>query len=193
MKRRGVIKHLTLAAGAFFFTPAWATRWSKASVVFAPGFLSVADRDLLAEVVETIIPVTNSPGDSTPGKSTPGAKDLDVHLFVERMLADCYEKPTQQKAINGLKAVSAMSFESYSKPFEQADPTQRLALLTRMASSSDASQQEFLTLLKSLTIQGYTTSEYVMTNFYHYVMAPGHYYGCVPAPALTEKATSNNR
>ncbi|MFD2937471.1 gluconate 2-dehydrogenase subunit 3 family protein [Spirosoma flavum] len=188
MKRRGVIKHLTLATGAFFITPAWATRWSKASVVFAPSFLSVADRDLLAEVVETIIPVTNSPSESTPG-----AKDLGVHLFVERMLADCYEKSTQQKARNGLKAVSAMSTESYRKPFEQADATQRLALLTRMANSTDANQQEFLTLMKSLTIQGYTTSEYVMTNFYHYVMAPGHYYGCVPAQALTQKATSNHR
>ncbi|WP_232540923.1 gluconate 2-dehydrogenase subunit 3 family protein [Spirosoma endbachense] len=176
MKRRGVIKHLTLATGAFFITPSWASRWSKASAVSEPGFLSVAERDLLAEVVDTIIPVTNSPGESTPG-----AKDLGVHLFVERMLADCYEKPTQQKVINGLKAVSTMSTESYVKPFEQASTTQRLAVLTRMANSTDTNQQEFLALMKSLTIQGYTTSEYVMTNFYHYVMAPGHYYGCIPA------------
>jgi len=33
--------------------------------------------------------------------------------------------------------------------------------------------------LRNETIRGYTTSEYVMVNYYHYVMAPGFYHGCV--------------
>ena len=185
MERRGAIKYLTLATGAFFITPAWATRWTKTSVSFVSSYLSVAQGELLAEVVETIIPVTD----------TPGAKDLGIPAFVQRMVADCYEKGVQIKVKNGLDTVSAMSTESYGKPFEQTDTTQRLAILTRMANSTDTNQKEFLTLMKSLTIQGYTTSEYVMTNFYHYVMAPGHYYGCVPVKpkAPAEKETNNKR
>lgn len=183
MERRGAIKYLTLATGAFFITPAWATNWTKASVGAAPACLSVEQGELLAEVVETIIPKTDS-----SGVDSPGAKDLGVPAFVQRMVTDCYEKAAQEKVKSGLAAVSAMSIETYGKPFEQANTAQRLALLTRMATSTDANQKEFLTLMKALTIQGYTTSEYVMTNFYHYVMAPGHYYGCVPvqAKAITQ-------
>ncbi len=190
MKRRGAIKYLTLGTGAFFITPAWATGWAKTSVSLAPTFLTVAQGELLAEVVETIIPKTDS-----SGVDSPGAKDLGVHTFVQRMVTDCYEKAAQDKVKNGLDTVSAMSIESYGKSFEQADTTQRLALLTRMANSTDNNQKEFMALMKSLTIQGYVTSEYVMTNFYHYVMAPGHYYGCVPvqAKAPAEKETTNKR
>jgi hypothetical protein len=34
--------------------------------------------------------------------------------------------------------------------------------------------------LKGLTIRGYMTTEYVMVNHLHYVMAPGFFNGCEP-------------
>lgn len=170
MKRRGAIQHLALAAGTFFLTPAWANRWTKASIPAMTSFLSGVEEELLAEVVETIIPATD----------TPGAKELGIPAFVQRMVLDCYEKPVQDNVKAGLTTVSSLTNERYGKRFEAADTSQRLAVLSSMLSSTDASQKEFMALMKSLTVQGYTTSEYVMTKFYHYVMAPGHYYGCVP-------------
>lgn len=182
MQRRGAIKYLTLTAGTLFVAPAWATAWTKASVGAKTAYLSAAAGDLLADVVDTIIPVTD----------TPGAKELGVPGFVQRMLTDCYEKEVQDKVKNGLERVDALATESYGKPFARADATQRLALLTRLASSTDTDEKEFLALVKNLTIQGYTTSEYVMTTFYHYVMAPGHYYGCVPVPSAVSSAKEMN-
>ena len=48
-----------------------------------------------------------------------------------------------------------------------------------MSVSTDTAQKDFFNFLKQLTVLAYTTSEYVLTNHYNYVMAPGHYYGCV--------------
>lgn len=179
MKRRGVIKHLAVATGAFLAAPAWANGWTNASLLPMSSSLSDEQADLLAEVVETIIPA----GTMATDIKVPGARELGVHAFVQKMVTDCYEKKVQDNLKNGLDTVSAMSAESFGKPFSQGDATQRLAVLTRLSTSTDASQKEFIALVKSLTIQGYTTSEYVMTKFYNYQMAPGHYYGCVPVPA----------
>ena len=49
---------------------------------FDPGILSVSQADLLAILVETIIPATD----------TPGAKALKVDQFVQKIVAECYPK-----------------------------------------------------------------------------------------------------
>jgi len=177
MQRRVALKDILLGTGALFAVPAWANGWTKPLIRPGQPFLSVAQDELLAEVVETIVPTTDSPG----------AKVLGVHTFVQRMITDCYEKDVQSRFANGLDAITAAASESYGKPFAAGDATQRLAVLNRVATSSDANQKEFMKLIKSLTVQGYMSSEYVMTNFMHYVMAPGHYYGCVSMPAKTGK------
>ena len=51
--------------------------------------------------------------------------------------------------------------------------------------SQDPAQKEFYGLVKGLTIRGYMTSEYVMTNLTHYQFIHGHYYYYVPVPAKT--------
>jgi hypothetical protein len=57
---------------------------------------------------------------------------------------------------------------------------QKQALLLEIEKGEDKDLKDFYSLIKNLTIQGYTTSEYVQTTFLKYEMVPGHYYGCVP-------------
>ena len=57
--------------------------------------------------------------------------------------------------------------------------SQRDAFGKGVSLSTDAQQKEFFASIKNLTIQGYTSSEYVMVNYYNYEMAPGHFYGCI--------------
>ena len=38
----------------------------------------------------------------------------------------------------------------------------------------------FYSLTRRYTIQGFTSSEYVLTNVMHYDMIPGKFVGCVP-------------
>lgn len=176
MERRVAIKQITLAAGGLLALPAWASAWTRASLQPVLPFLSPDQDGLLAELVDTLIPASDSLG----------AKALGVPDFVQKMVADCYEAPVQANLKNGLVTVDALAQETYGKPFASCETTQRQAVLRNMEVSEDAGRKEFYALVKNLTIQGYTTSEYVMTKFLNYTPIPGHYYGCVPAPVATK-------
>lgn len=157
------------AVGGLMALPAWASNWTPDSVCATRPFLSLSQTDLLGGMVEAIIPKTD----------TPGARDLNVHLFVQKMVADCYPAATQETLKKGLDGLDSQAQKLFSKSFSEGDATQQTALLTQ--SAQDAAQKDFYGLVKSLTIRGYLSSEYVMTNLTHYQFIPGHYYGCVPA------------
>jgi hypothetical protein len=163
------------ALGGLISLPAWANGWSTETVQSSRQFLSIGQANQLAELVETIIPVTD----------TPGAKALNVHQFVQKMVADCYDKTTQENLQKGLDSLDGLAKASFNKPFAEGDTGQRTALLTQLSKSTDTAQKDFYSLVKNLTIRGYMTSEYVMTNLTHYQFIPGHYYGCVPVKAKT--------
>jgi hypothetical protein len=169
MKRRSALKNLTLALGGFVSLPAWATSWTPDSI--GPiATLSTTDEDLLAEIVETIIPETK----------TPGAKSLKVHQFAMRMINDCYGEPAQENLKQGLIRTEKTARQAYNKSFIASDAKQRTDVLTTMSNSSDPADKQFVDMIKHLTIQGYMNSEYVMVNLLEYNMAPGFYHGCVP-------------
>ncbi|MVM35185.1 gluconate 2-dehydrogenase subunit 3 family protein [Spirosoma sp. HMF4905] len=168
------------AVGGLISLPAWANGWTTETVRATRQILSGSQTELLAEIVETIIPVTD----------TPGAKTLNVHQFVQKMVADCYPKTAQENLGKGLDTLNDLAQKSFSKPFAEGDTAQRTALLTQLSQSTDSAQKDFYSLVKNLTIRGYMTSEYVMTNLTHYEFIPGRYHGCVPVPA---KASSQGK
>ncbi|MEZ0539143.1 gluconate 2-dehydrogenase subunit 3 family protein [Fibrella arboris] len=176
MERRIAVKQMALLAGGLLALPAWANGWTKATVGSTRGLLDPDQATLLTDIIDTLIPASD----------TPGAKSLNVPDFVQRMIADCYEPAVQQQVKEGLAAVDATAKTSFGHSFATCDTPQRLAVLTQTESAADTGQKEFYTLIKNLTVQGYTTSEYVLTNFLNYTMIPGHYYGCVPAPVAVK-------
>jgi hypothetical protein len=120
-----------------------------------PELLSPGQGRVLAEIVETIIPATD----------TPGAKAARVHVFADLMLAHCVPSDRRQTAVAAIDALG--------ERFMAASPDDRLAQL--QATDADA-----LALLKELTILGYCTSEVGATQALAYVKVPGSYRGCVP-------------
>lgn len=167
MKRRAAMKSLGVALGGLVALPAWANNWTPESVGPAH-FSAAADEALLAEIVETFIPET----------STPGAKSLKVHQFVQRMIQDCYDEKAKATFQQGLTQTDTLAQQSYSKNFVQCDGKQRIELLKKM--SDDASSKAFIGLVKNLTIRGYTNSEYYLVNIAKFTLVPGFYHGCVP-------------
>lgn len=167
---------MALVATGLLALPAWANAWTKKSLVTNQVLLNAAQAETLTELVDTLIPTSD----------TPGAKALNVPDFVQKMLADCYEPAVQQRAKEGLAATDEIAKVNFGQAFVACDTTQRLAVLGKLQASAEANQKEFFALIKNLTIQGYTTSEYVMTKFLNYNMIPGHYYGCVPAPVAAK-------
>lgn len=170
MNRRQIVKGMAATVGGMLVLPAWASAWNTASLQGFQSDLTLADQALLAEIVEAIIPETD----------TPGAKKLEVHRFVDKIVTDCYDQKSQAVYAKGLNTVATMATQSYSKPYASCTPAQRLEVLTTMSKSADADDQNFIRIARSLTIRGYLSSEYVMTKLMGYEMAPGRYYGCVP-------------
>ncbi len=178
MNRRHAIKNLATSFGVLVALPAWASGWNLQSVRLETPFLSVAQEDLLTEIVSTIIPEGEKPG----------AKSLGIPAFIQKMIADCFEKPAQDEFKTGLDNIDKKAQAIYNQSFTTLTTLQKIEILrghpetveTEIISPEDQKQKAFFAQLKNLTIQGYTTSEYVLVNHYKYDMAPGHYYGCVP-------------
>ncbi|RRB18377.1 gluconate 2-dehydrogenase subunit 3 family protein [Larkinella knui] len=172
---------MAVALGGLVSLPGWANNWNQATLPSGTSLLAPRADALLAEVVETIIPATN----------TPGAKALGVHTFIQKIVTDCMEPSAQETLTKGLTAVEALARKNDSQSFASLDASQRTALLKTMSQSTEPDQKEFFSLVKGLTIRGYMSSEYVMNNIVHYEMVPGRYHGCVPVVA--KNTTSKNQ
>lgn len=170
MNRRIAIRDLTLALGGLVSIPAWATNgWNANSLPINASLFKPTEQNMLEIIVETIIPES----------STKGAKSLGVPAFLQKMLQDCYEAPISDNIKKGLSMTDATAQKQFGKTFASCDTQQKQEILLGFERSEDAKLKDFYGLVKNLTILGYTTSEYVQTEFLHYNMAPGHYYGCV--------------
>jgi hypothetical protein len=170
MQRRSAIKNIALTIGGTIILPSWANAWNKQTFSKSSFYISVSQENFLAEIVETIIPKTD----------TPGAKELNIHQFTAKMIADCYDKKSQETFSKGFDLVDAVAKKDFSKPFIECDAKQKLAILNKMSNSENIDEKGFVKLVKNLTIQGYLNSEYVMTNLRIYEFAPARYHGCVP-------------
>ncbi|MGV3587461.1 MAG: gluconate 2-dehydrogenase subunit 3 family protein [Adhaeribacter sp.] len=181
MKRRTALRSLALVVGGTLSLPAWANAWNVDSLIDKPNRLVSPDQEtLLAALVETIIPATD----------TPDAKDLGVHQFIFKMLADCYEKPAQERFTAGLKELDKLVKAGYGKSFVACTPAQRLEILKAREEAAKIlppEKEPFFPFLKNMTIQGYLNSEYVMREVYKYELVPGRYNGCFPVTASAKK------
>jgi hypothetical protein len=163
------------AVGGLISLPAWATSWTPETVSLPHSFFSPQQEAVLAALTETIIPKTD----------TPGAKALNVHQFIQKVVADCYDKTAQEKFQKGLDTADDLAKKSFGKSLSEGDPTQQAAVFAQISQSSDSDLKNFYSMVKGLTIKGYLNSEYVMTNLTHFEFMPGRYHGCVPVPAKT--------
>ena len=91
MKRRESLKGLGFLAGGSLLSPSVLAEFFRVSAAvvetggWTPGFVPARHAALLPELVEVIIPATD----------TPGAKEALVHIFVDLFVRDCYPKPQQ--------------------------------------------------------------------------------------------------
>lgn len=161
---------MAAAFGGLLSLPSWAQHWTPESVAGSP-LLSALEESTLADLAETIIPETD----------IPGAKSLGVPAYIQKIVNDCMDTKAQETLKNGLYTVSDLAQKSSGgKTFSGMDTNQRLNFLNQLNAGADEETKDFFKLVKSLTIRGFTTSEYFQTNINHYQLVPGFYHGCVP-------------
>ena len=139
---------------------------------------------LIADLSETIIPATD----------TPGAKDTYTHFFVLKMLDDCSTKEQQDDFKKGMKEFESLAKKKLDKPFAESNQQQRQELLSSIMDNKNKDVPEdavnFVKTMKKLTLQGYTTSKYYLTNVKIYKLVPGKFSGCIPVTTFDKKGGS---
>lgn len=179
MKRRTAIRQLVVIAGGVALLPSCMDSGGNASIKLSNVSISGEQEKLLAEIAGTIIPKTD----------TPGAKELEVQLFVLKMLDDCYGKEDQQQFVKGLDALDRVAREHFGSGFVKCTEAQRQELIGEIEGKGELPEEvfAFYRIMKQKTLQGYLNSEYVMTKQLVYEMAPGRYNGYYP---VKERAAS---
>jgi len=172
MERRFAIKQILIMAGGLALLPSCLRESGKSSILLKNIDVDLDQEMLLAEIVETIIPKT----------TTPGGKELKLHLFVLKMLDDCYEKADQQRFIEGLAALQDHTEKQYGSTFSKLAIADREKVLLTMENkeASTAEGETFYKMLKQRTIGGYLNSQYVMSNLIKWELVPGRYNGYYP-------------
>lgn len=173
MKRRAAIRYLLIVTGGCTLLPSCLSESKKVSISLKNLDINSDQEKLLAEIVDTIIPQTD----------TPGAKELGVHLFVLKMLDDCYGEEQQNNFVKGLKYLEDNTERSHGRSFVNCTLAQRERILKSIENKEEqytTEVSEFYKLMKQKTIQGYLNSKYVMTNLIVYELIPGRYDGYFP-------------
>ncbi len=141
-------------------------RSTSADQVYLGGVLTQKHHSLVAAIVETIIPATN----------TPGAIEAKVPDFIDHVLADWYFSDERRAFVEGLEKFETCCQQKCGRPFESLSESERLVYLEALESeavsgqigrltdlsmepSQDLVSGSFFAVLKDLALIGYYTSQ----------------------------------
>jgi hypothetical protein len=178
MSRRDAVWRIALLmGGAMVGSEAILSGQTVADKGPSAGF-SDADRALLDEIGETIVPATD----------IPGAKAAGIGAFMTMMVTDCYNDRQHAAFAEGLRNINDASRSRFGTPFMDSTPAQR----TELCNALDAEQREFektrtkdypahyFRMMKELSVLGYFSSQIGCTQAVKYVEVPGAYHGDYP-------------
>lgn len=187
MNRREAISRIALLVGGTLSAPTLFAMESVGKVKTRSALetafsLTEAQRAIVAEVAEHIIPKT----------TTPGAKDAGVPAFIVMMLNDCYKSPEQTSFLEGVADLEKKNFISLSKEEQIAALKQVETDTKELMKSYEVKQVKvgdnvdkenlegkkgvpFWRLMKELTLLGYFTSEQGIKASFVYEPIPGKF------------------
>lgn len=125
-----------------------------------------AQRRLLAELADVIIPTTD----------TPGAKAAGVEEFIIRVMRDCYVLEDQKTFYAGLAKLDAACLATHGRGFVDLDEARKIEMVKDAIKTNKA----FFVQMREFTVTGYFISEIGATQALEYLPIPGKFLGDVP-------------
>ncbi len=149
---------------------------AETSADWTPTTLSQNEVDMLAEICETILPKTD----------TPGAKDALCHRYIDEMLTHFYTKEEKEYYRASLKAFNEKAKDKFSKAFVALNENEREEILALLAAEAKEYKDEtgkkphIFKAVQSATVSGYFTSEVgAKGGLCQFLPVPGPYQGCI--------------
>ena len=182
--RREALRRTALLLGGALSAPAIAgvlggcSDWRTDTATWKPRAFSSAQGEMIATIVQHIIPATD----------TPGARDVGAHRFVDVMMAEYYAAPDRERFAAGLTDLDARAKRAHGRTFLRTDDSGQRALLTALdaetfapvAPATPNRETPWFRTMKELTLLAYYTSEVGATKELRYESIPGRYHGCIP-------------
>jgi hypothetical protein len=132
-------------------------------------------REVVATLVEIIIPTTD----------TPGARAAGVPEFIDLLLAEWAPDDDRARFLQGIADVDARAKAAFGTDFLGATEAQRATIVGQLDGEVQAlrekkgnPQDHFFQRLKFLTVFGYCSSEVGATQVLHYEVIPGSFDPC---------------
>ncbi|MEQ8582166.1 MAG: gluconate 2-dehydrogenase subunit 3 family protein [Marinoscillum sp.] len=175
MDRRKALINMSLSAAGISLSAsliaALGSCESKKQLSYKALTFSAEEDALLQELVELIIPTTD----------TPGAKAAGVNQYIDRVLSMVSDAPEKEGFVSGLETIDILSQKQFGQTFLKLSQEDQIKLLQQLESESQTAKGgSFFSLLKSMTIYGYYTSEIGASQELMYVHATGTYDGDIP-------------
>jgi hypothetical protein len=181
MNRRDAIKKtgmmLGLAAGSPLLLHVLQGCSPEKVMDWKPLFFNKNQASLVSEIVNQILPRTD----------TPGAIDVGVDVFVDKMVAEVYSKSAQELFLKGLDNFEEEIKVKSGKLFSDLDSKGKYDYLHSIDSqlqglsyATAPEEKPFFLMVKELTLLGYFTSEEIMTKHLDYIPIPMQLVGCEP-------------
>jgi hypothetical protein len=171
--RRDAIKRAALLIGGTLALPDILKAWGDLTIENQSFTLRPGQAEILAEICETIVPKTK----------TPGAKEAGVPAFIQKIVADCYEPDQRTKFWAGIDAVEAHTRKVFDgKGFVDITDANRAQVLRHFESEHHANKDAnpWWRTMKDLAVVGFFTSEIGCTQALRYEPIPGRYDGAFP-------------
>ncbi|HTP68957.1 MAG TPA: gluconate 2-dehydrogenase subunit 3 family protein [Dongiaceae bacterium] len=156
--------------------------------------LSVHQHATLIAMAELILPRTD----------TPGAKDTNVNLFIDRILADWCTIAERDRFLTGLADVDRRAQSLFQKNFVDSSVAQQTEILRGLGEelaeavaavasgargnrgSTPEPQDNFYLQFRKLTLTGYFTSEPGFTQQLGQEIVPGRFDSCAPVRSAVQ-------
>jgi hypothetical protein len=172
MNRRLAISSSLVITAGIFLIPSCLQDRRKPTIKLRNLDIDAKQEDMLADLMETIIPKT----------STPGAKDILSHEFALMMVDDCLSPDDQKQFMRGLNQFESDAKTRFGVSFINCTQEQKTTLLQSIEKKTGipADELSFYNSTKRLGIQSFTSSQFFLTRIHVYEMVPSRFHGCVP-------------
>ncbi len=170
MKRRTALKNMGLLTGGLLFFPSCDFTEEKITIILKKLQISQSQESLVEAIVSCII----------PDGELPGAKSLKVQNFVWGIVGECMTDEDLDSYLKGLGEFELKFNQVDGKYFAEQSQKERLKVLIDLTKNIKKGNdlQEFIQTTKTIIIQGYMKSQYIMTEIMPYKLIPGGYSTC---------------
>lgn len=168
MKRRHTLKLLASISVGAFALGHWSVGSAAVKSVMTKSVFNSREQNLITSIADTIIP---------KGQLAYGAVDLGVPIYMLGYFQACETGAVQDNIKKQLVALQESANKKFKRGYSSCTQSQREVLLQAFNASTNGFEKSFFDIMKKQTMRGFRTSKEVMTNEYHYRVAPGLYKG----------------